>query len=126
MISSLLPTTSSLTTKFDEASSSIDDLGSETDEILRTTIILLLRMLYAQTHSHLESMDQELELLRLAPLSPTSFPGSGAGQREDSRLGKGKGRAEQEQMWKVDLSAPGGLGGPDGKGPLLDQRGRVS
>lgn len=86
-------------------------------------------MLYAQTHTQLESMDQELELLRLAPPSPVNSPsGSGAGERGDTRLGKGKGGgdAEQGQMWRVDLNVPGGVGGPDGKGPLLDKRGRVS
>ncbi|KAJ3568639.1 hypothetical protein NP233_g5580 [Leucocoprinus birnbaumii] len=104
--------------------SSNDDLDSETDEILRTTTLLLLRMLYAQTHAHLESMDQELELLKRAPPSPTGAPPLN-GEHGDARVGKGKGRdAEQQELWKLDMNVPGGAGGPDGKGPLMDQSGR--
>ncbi|KAF5358471.1 hypothetical protein D9756_001392 [Leucocoprinus leucothites] len=117
-ISSLLPSPPSPTT------TSSDELDSETDEILRTTTILLLRMLYAQTHTHLESMEQELELLKCAPPSPSSAPPPGD-EGGDVRIGNGKGRdTEQEEIWKIDLNVPGGTGGPDGKGPLLDERGR--
>lgn len=39
---------------------------------------------------------------------------------------KGKGREEQQEMWKLDLNiGPGGDRGPDGKGPLMDHSGRV-
>ena len=79
-------------------------------------------MLYGQANTHLESMDQELELLKQAP---QELDGGGAppalGERGDFRvgMGKGKGRSD-EQMWKIDLNVL------DGNGPLLDGYGHVS
>ena len=75
-------------------------------------------MFYGQAHAHLESMEQELELLKQAP--PGSLSASPSlGERGDLRIGKGKGRSD-EQLWKIDLNVP------DRNGPLLDQYGRVS
>ncbi|KAL9715334.1 Type 2A phosphatase-associated protein 42 [Leucoagaricus gongylophorus] len=95
---------------------SSDELDTETDEILRTTTLLLLRMFYGQAHAHLESMEQELELLKQAPPGSSSASPS-LGERGDLRIGKGKGRSD-EQLWKIDLNVP------DRNGPLLDQYGR--
>ena len=60
LISSLLPSPSS--TKSEE------ELDSDVDQVLRETI-LLLRLLYAQSNTQLQSMKQELDLLRNAPLA---------------------------------------------------------
>ncbi|KAF9013998.1 TAP42-like protein [Cyathus striatus] len=90
-----------------------DDLGSETDEMLRETVLLLLRLNYAQAHTQLESMEQELELLRNAPPSPLNAP------VDDFR---GKKKETDDEMWKLDAPIP--RGGPDGKGPLLDPTGK--
>ena len=110
LISSLLPTPSSTKNEGEE-------LDSEVDQILRETILLLLRLLYAQSNAQLQSMKQELELLRNAPPSPIHSP------PRDIEDPRDKQRQEDEEMWKLDIPVPGG---PDGKGPLLDPTGKAS
>lgn len=110
LISSLLPSPSSTENEGEE-------LDSEVDQILRETILLLLRLLYAQSNAQLQSMKQELELLRNAPPSPIHSP------PRDIEDPRDKQRKEDEEMWKLDIPVPGG---PDGKGPLLDPTGKVS
>lgn len=95
-------------------SSSDEEEDSETDDILREATLLLFRLTYTQAQSSLESLEQELELLRSMPPPP---PPS-----EDQRRKSDK-RAEQDDMWKLDAPIP--RGGPDGKGPLLDPSGKV-
>ena len=109
LISSLLPSPSP--TKNEE------ELDSDVDQILRETILLLLRLLYAQSNTQLQSMKQELELLRNAPPSPIDPP------PRDIEDPRDKQKKEDEEMWKLDIPVPGG---PDGKGPLLDPTGKVS
>ncbi|KAF5380918.1 hypothetical protein D9615_004167 [Tricholomella constricta] len=111
LIASLLPSKLSSKSTDDD-----DEPDSDTDNILREATLLLLRLFHAQSHSTLESMDQELELLLNAPPSPprNSYPGT------DDR--RGKGRETDSDMWKLD--APRSSLGPDGKGPLLDPSGK--
>ena len=109
LISSLLPSPSSTENE--------EDLDSEVDQILRETILLLLRLLYTQSNAQLQSMKQELELLQNAPPSPIHSP------LRDIEDPRDKQRKEDEEMWKLDIPVPGG---PDGKGPLLDPTGKVS
>jgi hypothetical protein len=105
LIRSLLPST--VTPQLSDD----DDDDSETDEILREAVLLLLRLNYAQAYSQLESMDQELELLRTSPPPPRPGPPS------DDRKNKLK---EQDDMWKLDTKSPMGE-----SGPLLDSSGKV-
>jgi len=100
IIRSLLP----LTQVDDE-----EEDDSETDEILRETVLLLLRLNYAQAHSQLESMDQELELLRNAP--PPLRPGPPDDRSKND---------DQDDMWKLDTKSR-----IDESGPLLDPSGKV-
>lgn len=92
-----------------------EELDSETEEILRETTLLVLRLFYARAMTQLQSMEQELELLRNAPPSPMLGPES-----EDPR---DKHRNTEENDWKLDIPL---AGGPDGKGPLMDAQGKVS
>lgn len=108
MIATLLPISASTESKDDE------ELDSETDEVLRETLLFLLRLLYVHASTQAQSMEQELELLRNAPPSPTIGP-VGADERD-------KKRAAVNDEWKLDIPIPGG---PDGKGPLLDPTGKV-
>ncbi|KAJ7217195.1 TAP42-like protein [Mycena pura] len=101
LIASLLP-------KNDE-----EDTESESEDILRETTLLLLRLCYAQAQSQLVSLGQELDLLQSAP----SFPPTPRPPPEDGR--RSKERVAENDMWKLD--APGGT---DGKGPLLDPQGK--
>lgn len=87
-----------------------DEDDSETDDILRETVLLLLRLNYAQAHSQLESMDQELELLRNAPPPRPGPP-------LDDRRNKTN---DQDDMWKLDTKSRVGE-----SGPLLDSSGKV-
>ncbi|KAJ3507269.1 hypothetical protein NLJ89_g6400 [Agrocybe chaxingu] len=95
-----------------------DDLESSTDEILRETTILLLRLFYAHASSQLQSMQQELELLRNAPVSPIMGPEDSVKEEHDDRH---KRRKSEENAWRLDIPV---AGGPDGKGPLLDPTGK--
>jgi hypothetical protein len=106
LIRSLLPSTVTPQVSDDD-----DDDDSETDEILREAVLLLLRLNYAQAYSQLESMDQELELLRTVPPPPRPGPPS------DDRKNKMK---DQDDMWKLDTKSPVGE-----SGPLLDSSGKV-
>ncbi|KAH9484117.1 hypothetical protein JR316_0003597 [Psilocybe cubensis] len=107
LLASLLFAESNDTPKEEEA-------NSETEEILRETTLLLLRLLYAHASGQLQSMEQELDLLRNAPPSPIMGPD----EHEDERSKK---RKEEASEWKLDVPVPGG---PDGKGPLLDSKGK--
>ncbi|KAG1827543.1 TAP42-like protein [Suillus subaureus] len=104
LIRSLLPST--ITPQVSDN----DEDDSETDEILREAVLLLLRLNYAQSYSQLESMDQELELLRNAPPPPRPGPPS------DDRKNKLK---EQDDLWKLETKSPVGE-----SGPLLDSSGK--
>ena len=88
-----------------------DEDDTELEDILRETALILLVLFFGQAYANLESLDQELELLRNMPPPPPS---------EDVRAGK---RKEQDDMWRLD--APIATGGPDGKGLLLDSSGKV-
>ncbi|THG97687.1 hypothetical protein EW026_g4363 [Hermanssonia centrifuga] len=106
LIASLLPS-STMNDSTDE------EEDSETEDLLRESILLLLVLMYTQAHNQLESMDQELELLRSMPPPPPLT-------EEDARSSKGK---EKDDMWKLDSPMPSG--GPDGKGPLMDDSGKL-
>ncbi|KAK1236400.1 Type 2A phosphatase-associated protein 42 [Marasmius sp. AFHP31] len=114
LIASLLPSTASSQTDEQE-----DEEDSQTESILREATLLLIRLCFAQAHSQLQSMDQELELLRTAPprIAPPPRP---AEDSQEAR--KDKQNANEQDMWKLD--APAVSGGPDGKGPLMDSAGR--
>lgn len=107
LISSLLPSTAS-SSRVDED----DEEDSETDDILRETTLLLLRLTYAQAHGQLESMDQELELLRSAPPLP--------GRDEPPPHDKREKNKEEEDLWKIDAPSRS-----NANGPLLDSSGKV-
>ncbi|THU80123.1 hypothetical protein K435DRAFT_785572 [Dendrothele bispora CBS 962.96] len=118
LIASLLPSTSSTTS---DALDEEDD--SETDEILRSTTLLLLRLCFVQANSQLQMMDQELELLRNAPPPIAYSPrpeAARAREQEDSR--RRQKESEENDMWKLDAPATGL--GTASQGPLLDQSGK--
>ncbi|KAF9564378.1 serine/threonine protein phosphatase PP2A-associated protein [Agrocybe pediades] len=106
-IASLLPTATPKVAAGDE------ELDSDTDEVLRETTLVLLRLLYAHACTQLQSMEQELELLRNAP--PTPLFGPSDGDERDKK------RNAEVDEWKLDIPVPGG---PDGKGPLMDASGK--
>ncbi|KAJ7096457.1 TAP42-like protein [Mycena crocata] len=105
LIASLLPKK----TETDED----DEEDSDSEDILRETILLLLRLCYAQAQSQLLILSQELDLLQNAPRMPPPPPSQPA---DDHR---GKERATENDMWKLDAPR-----GSDGKGPLLDPDGK--
>ena len=92
------------------------ELDSETDEILRDTTLMLLRLFYARAASQLQNVEQEQELLQNVP---PSNPTRSSGGSEDSR---DKTRREKDNAWKLDLPLERGL---DGKGSMLDASGKV-
>lgn len=99
-----------------KSSDDAEDLDSETDEVLRETTLVLLRLFYAQASSQLQSLGQEKQLLNSAP--HMSEP-TGSSTISDPRNKK---RKEEEDAWKLDLQLGGG---PDGKGAILDASGKV-
>jgi len=105
MIHSLLP--SGKAGKADVDSDDEDD--DEND--LRELILLVLRLTWTQATSQLETMNQELDILRSAPRMD-EWGGDGSKNKED----------ERDLTWRLDNVT---RGGPDGKGPLMDSKGKV-
>ena len=110
LIASVLPDHSSKS-----ADPSTEEVDSDTEDVLRKALILLLRYIYAEAHTQLDSTNQELDLLRNAPPTPSQPAPS-----DDPRMSK---KRAEDDMWRLD--APVNRGGPDGKGPLLDPQGKV-
>ncbi|KAI0094052.1 TAP42-like protein [Irpex rosettiformis] len=111
LISSLLTSIKPLQRSSD--SDSEDDADFE--DVLREAVILLLRLTYGQAQTNLDSMRQEIELLRSLPPPPSlSQPVEDIRRKDKAK--------EQDDMWKLDR--PVLSGGPDGKGPLLDAEGK--
>ncbi|KAI0362517.1 serine/threonine protein phosphatase PP2A-associated protein [Trametes cingulata] len=108
LIASVLPDPSH------KSADSAEEHDSDTEEILREAILLLLRFIYAEAQTQLEKTNEELELLLNAPpLPPQQTPS------DDPRVAK---KRAEDDMWRLD--APLNKGGPDGKGPLLDPQGK--
>jgi immunoglobulin-binding protein 1 len=75
---------------------------------VREMSIHLLRLFWIQVWSQLDSLDQEIELLRNAPPSPENGPQT---------------TAEDVDAWRLDAPPPKSMF--DGRGPVLDQSGKV-
>lgn len=91
------------------------DAEDDDEDALREVSVLLLRLMYARTHAQMQSLAQELEMLRNAPPSRPVEPS------HDSRRVR---QREDSDTWRLD--APVARGGPDGQGPLLDPNGKAS
>ncbi|QRW14272.1 Type 2A phosphatase-associated protein 42 [Ceratobasidium sp. AG-Ba] len=78
------------------------------DEILRELSILLVRLLFTQANASLLQISQELEILRTMPSTPASVQIPEQTQCNDD-------------TWRLDQLS---RGGPDGRGPLMDTKGR--
>ncbi|KAF5387546.1 hypothetical protein D9757_006569 [Collybiopsis confluens] len=105
LIASLLPSSSNRNDEEDE-----DELDSETSDVLRSTILLLLRLFYGQAQTQLGSLEQEQELLRNAPPMP---PSRSSQTTDDQRR---RTRESDNDIWKLDT--------PKRSGPLLDSKGK--
>lgn len=108
LIASLLPSVSS-------SDSAEDDDESETEDLVREATLLLLRLTFTQAHSQLDSLQQELDLLRSMPPPPPPSQDSSNDPRAMTASG-------QDDIWRLDAPIP--TGGPDGKGPLIDLSGK--
>ena len=86
-----------------------DDDESEWDEYVREMSIHLLQLFWVQVWSQLDSLDQEIELLRNALPSPENKPQSTTEKDADG--------------WRLDVSPQKNMF--DSRGPLLDQNGKV-
>lgn len=100
---SLLPPTS-------RSSAANDDDETETEDILREATLLLLKLCYVQACSRLESLEQELELLRSAPPPPSHPPPLAKEQHE---------KTKEEVTWKLEKTPQTSRGDP-----LLDPGGK--
>jgi immunoglobulin-binding protein 1 len=107
LVASMLP----LPDASERAQQADDDDDDDDDETLRDIYLLVIRLIWVQVQSQLESMDQELELLRIAPLLESEQP---------------QAKPHEDEAWRLDLPVNTNMGGSDGKGPLMDSRGRVS
>ena len=97
LIASLLP-----------LSSNRDDSNVDED-VIREAFLLSLRLQWTQTSNDLESIEQELELLRNAP-------------REDPRRASNP-QNDSDATWRLDMPQRGLA---NLSGPILDPSGRVS
>lgn len=109
LIASLLPKASKRASDSDE-----QPFDSETDDVLRKTTCLLLRLTFVEAQKQLESLQQELEILQNAPPSPQLPSFSDLDRRDRQRESDG-------DLWKLDSPLM-----TSGKGPLLDSSGKVS
>lgn len=91
-------------------SPSSDDTNEDADgdENLRDAALLILRLTWVKAQAQLDMMSMEVELLKHAPPEPL-VP-------EDDP------KAVEDDSWKLDSVLQGG---PDGRGPLLDEGGKV-
>ena len=85
----------------------------EDEEDLRELFASVLCLFYAEAQKHLSNTVREVELLRSAPPRPP-VQYTSQGPRPSTSA---------DETWKLDTLLP--LGGPDGKGPLLDRQGKV-
>ena len=85
----------------------------EDEEDLRELFASVLSLFYAEAQKHLSNAVREVELLKSAPPRPPVQYTS-----QDTRP-----LTSTDETWKLDTLSP--PGGPDGKGPLLDQQGKV-
>ncbi|PPQ63051.1 hypothetical protein CVT24_005906 [Panaeolus cyanescens] len=90
-----------------------EDPYSEAEEVLRETVLILLRLNYAHACTQLQNAEQEIALLKNAPPEPENEP-----PKDDTRE---KRKQEERNDWRLDIPV---AGGPDGKGPLMDSAGR--
>ncbi|KAL1732426.1 serine/threonine protein phosphatase PP2A-associated protein [Schizophyllum commune] len=103
LIGSLLPAATTTSDQEEDA---------ETDEILRETTLILLRLCYAKAQAELGSINQELDLLKSAPPEPSRTPADASDPRARQRQ-------EQDAMWRIDTPQ-----GSDVNVPLLDPDGK--
>ncbi|KAG8741848.1 hypothetical protein FRC10_002358 [Ceratobasidium sp. 414] len=85
-----------------------DDIDMD-DESLRELSILLLRLLFTLANASLLQISQELQLLKNMPQPP----GPSAQSTRESQ--------PEDDTWRLDQTP---RGGPDGRGPLMDAKGR--
>lgn len=92
------------------------DDAAPAPESLRSYILALMAVLYAQALSQVESISQERSLLE-------SVPDDLDDRRADDRRARERDEVEDvDRSWKLDRV---NRGGPDGKGPLMDPSGKV-
>lgn len=85
-----------------------DDVDDELERFIRKCTLLLIRLQWAQAATQMDSIDQELELLYMAP-------------EEDRRFGA-RVPEDEDRTWRLDF-----VNRPiNASGPLLDSSGRVS
>jgi hypothetical protein len=85
----------------------------EYEEDIRELFASVLRLFYTEAQRDLSNAVREVELLRSAPPRPLVQYNS-QGPRPSTST---------DETWKLDTALQ--MGGPDGKGPLLDQHGKV-
>jgi immunoglobulin-binding protein 1 len=94
-----------------QSASDDEEDDADADELVREATLLLLRLTHAQAHAQLESLNQEMQLLRTMPSPPSQPPADdGRGPRKES-----------EDVWKLDAMARG----PSDKQPLMDASGKA-
>jgi len=85
----------------------------EYEEDIRELFASVLRLFYTEAQRDLSNAVREVELLRSAPPRPLVQYNS-QGPRPSTST---------DETWKLDTALQ--MGGPDGKGPLLDQHGKA-
>jgi hypothetical protein len=113
LIASLLPTKRRY-----ERFTRVDD-DEEDEEIHRELTEMLIRLCWARAHQSLADLHAEKDMLAKAPPEENEDAERAAYDARDKQKGKGK----ADGTWKLDGSR---AGGPDGKGALMDAKGKVS
>jgi len=112
IIASLLPTKRRY-----ERFTRVDD-DEEDEEIHRELTEMMIRLCWARAHQSLADLHAEKDMLAKAPPEENEDAERAAYDARDKQKGKGK----ADGTWKLDGSR---AGGPDGKGALIDAKGKV-
>lgn len=94
--------------------------GSSSSDDLRIYTISLLSLLYAQSLAQLESIKAERELLESMPADLQLLEQGSDDVRQRER--EDEGANGSQASWRLDSVHQGG---PDGKGELMDAKGKV-
>lgn len=118
------PTSATGSTRLSTANSVPSDsllTGSSSSDDLRIYTVSLLSLLYAQSLAQLESIKSETELLESMPADLQLLDQGSDDVRQRERENEGAGGTQAS--WRLDSV---NRGGPDGKGELMDAKGKVS
>lgn len=111
--------------RYNNATYSSREASEEDDDMVRQMTIMMIRLCWMRSHAFLSDLQMEKDLLQKAPADEGEDLEIAREKDERERQRERQKQREKDQnTWRLDMLRASG--GPDGRGPLLDPRGRVS